>query len=178
MQALVHAAGERMNTTMDNNAIKIELTQELATMLKDLVQLDIDASLAYQQAIDGCEPDHVDVKADLTAFRDDHERHIEELSKALISYGVEPPKYRRDLKGFLIEGMTAIRSAMGTKQALKAMRQNELLTNMRYQAGTEMGGLPADVEAIVARGREDERRHLAAIEDMVAAFERADDVRA
>jgi uncharacterized protein (TIGR02284 family) len=149
---------------------KFELTDELIKKIKNLIQLDIDASFAYQQAIDGVDAEDVDVKSALLSFKHDHERHIQELSAILTAQGHKPPDYHRDFKGFLIEGMTAIRSALGTRQALKAMRQNEILTNKRYQDAVELTGLPAEVHDIVLRGREDERRHLEAIEAMLGRY--------
>lgn len=148
---------------------KFELTEKMVGKLKSLIQLDIDASFAYAHAIEGIEAKHADVKTALEQFRADHERHILELSNVLGALGHEPPAYERNFKGFLIEGMTAVRSALGTRQSLKAMQQNELLTNRRYQdAVEELGGLSPDVLEIVVRARDDERRHLEVIERTLA----------
>jgi demethoxyubiquinone hydroxylase (CLK1/Coq7/Cat5 family) len=67
------------------------------------------------------------------------------------------------LKGYLIEGFTALRSMTGTEGALKAMRTNEKITNKNYDKALSQD-LPADVAAIVRRNRDDERRHLEYIE--------------
>jgi hypothetical protein len=147
-----------------------ELSDQLVADLKRLVHLDIDASLAYAQAIDGVDEEHEDVRRQLEAFKGDHERHILELSNVLLALGHEPPEYKRDAKGFFIEGMTAIRAALGTRQALKAMRQNELMTNKRYGDALELTGLPREVMDIIVRARDDERRHLAFIEERLHAF--------
>lgn len=153
------------------STIQFELSDELAAKLKSLIQLDIDAVLAYGQAIDGIDAEHGDVRAQLERFQADHERHITELAGALRGLGHEPPERKRDAKGFLIEGMTALRSKLGTKQALKAMRQNELLTNAKYEKALELEGLPGEVMAIIVRGREDERAHLAYVEQVLTAFD-------
>jgi rubrerythrin len=140
------------------------LPDEVAHKLTELIHLDIDAVHAYGEAIKRIDDHHVDIRTQLIAFQDDHERHIRELSDLLRESGRPVPERKRDLKGYVIEGMTALRSALGTEQALKAMRQNEVLTNRRYEdALRAVGGHPAAV-TIVARNREDERIHLDYIE--------------
>src|SRR5690606_16217034 len=129
--------------------------------LNSLIQLDIDAVNAYEQAIQRI--DATQIAGQLDAFKGDHQRHIEELSRAVRDLGGEPPDGSPDLKGYLLEGFTALRSATGTEGALKAMRTNEKLTNKRYEAALSEN-LPANVASIVRRNREDERRHLQYIE--------------
>jgi rubrerythrin len=129
--------------------------------LVTLVQLDIDAVQAYGQAIDNI--DIPEIRERLDDFREDHERHIDELSAAIRRLGGEPPERAADFKGYLIEGYTAIRGAMGIAGALRAMKMNEILTNTTYEQALALD-LPNDVMAIIGRNREDERRHLAYIE--------------
>jgi uncharacterized protein (TIGR02284 family) len=129
--------------------------------LNDLIQLDVDAIHAYRQAIDHI--DSVSIRETLERFKSDHERHVTDLSECVRSVGGTPVKLTPDIKGYLLEGFTALRSVTGTEGALRAMRTNERLTNKTYdRALTE--DLPVDVLAIVRRNREDERRHLDYIE--------------
>src|SRR5919198_4895882 len=100
------------NTTTD--------TADLINRLEKLIQLDIDAVGAYEQAIEAI--DILEVRDRLAEFRDDHERHVAELSAALRRMGGEPPRRSPDMKGFLIEGYTAVRSSMGSAGALRAMK--------------------------------------------------------
>lgn len=130
---------------------------EVTSTLNDLIQLDIDAVEAYEQAIKRIEIPQV--SADLEAFKSDHERHIRDLTQEVRRLGGEPPKRSVDLKGLLLEGFTALRSVTGTEGALKAMQSNEKTTNKKYEAALSKE-LPADVETIVRRNREDERKHL------------------
>jgi uncharacterized protein (TIGR02284 family) len=136
-------------------------TNQIIEVLNDLIQLDIDAVNAYEQAIKRI--DVPQVGADLEQFKADHERHIDDLSEAVRELGGEPPDRSPDLKGFLLEGFTALRSVTGTEGALKAMRTNEKATNARYDDALREE-LPADIEALVRQNREDERRHLEYIE--------------
>jgi rubrerythrin len=130
---------------------------EIINQLKKLVQLDIDAIHAYTHAIDHI--DIQDVKNRLAEFRGDHQRHVDDLSAVIRRYGDTPPELKQDFKGYLIQGMTSLRSVSGTAGALKAMKSNEELTNKTYDQAVAIG-FPPDVQSIVARNRDDERRHL------------------
>jgi hypothetical protein len=135
--------------------------QEIAAELGALVQLDVDAVLAYDRAIaaigDGA------VARELAGFKLDHQRHVLELSRALLDMGVQPPQASPDLKGSILGGVTALRSRLGTEQALHAMRTNEQLTTSSY-ARALAKPFPDEVLEVVRRGDADERRHLAWIE--------------
>jgi uncharacterized protein (TIGR02284 family) len=138
---------------------------ETISTLNELIQLDIDAVHAYEQAIDRI--DMRQIAEDLERFKGDHQRHIRELSAAVRQLGADPPERSPDLKGYLIEGFTALRSMTGTEGALKAMRTNEKITNKNYDKALSQD-LPADVAAIVRRNRDDERRHLEYIENALS----------
>jgi uncharacterized protein (TIGR02284 family) len=129
--------------------------------LNELVALDHDAVGAYEAAIDRINVEPLRLR--LREFQGDHRRHIQELSRAVLSLG-GTPREKPDLKGFLLKGFTAITSMMGVEAALKAMQGNEKLTNRTYErAMTESWS--EDVRVIVERNLRDEQRHLAFIED-------------
>jgi uncharacterized protein (TIGR02284 family) len=132
-------------------------TKRALETLNSLIHLDIDAVRAYTRAID--EIDFPEAKEELTKFRADHERHIKNLSHEMARLGGKPPENKPDLKGFFIETFTAIRSKMGTEQALKAMKSNEELTNREYENALAVE-LPHFAREIVLLNREDEARHL------------------
>lgn len=135
--------------------------EEIVSELKALVQLDIDAIRAYDQAIGNI--DVLEVKARLTEFRRDHERHVTALSPEIVRCGGTPPANRPDVKGFLIQGFTAIRSMTGTEGALKAMQSNEKLTNRSYGKACGMG-FPPEILTLLRGCADDERRHLDYVE--------------
>lgn len=139
--------------------------REMAEELGDLLHLDVDAVQAYNEAIERIE-EH-DIRMKLSAYRDDHQRHVAELTDAIRTMGQEPPPPKPDLKGRLMEGMTALRSAIGTDQALKAMRQNELITRKAYERINEKYW-PEDVREMLQRGFADERQHLTYIEQRLS----------
>lgn len=131
------------------------MNEEACSKLNDLIHLDIDAIHAYRQAIDACTV--AEVRDNLTAFMGDHERHVAELQGAVRALGGVPAE-GKDLKGFFIEGFTAIAS-MGDQSALMAMRANEELTTRRYDAARK-AGLTPEALVIVERNYTDEVRHL------------------
>jgi rubrerythrin len=142
-----------------------------------LAQLDVDAVRAYTQAIEKIDVD--EIRGRLEHFRRDHERHIQDLTPHIEALGEQPPAHTPDVKGVLIEGMTALRSITGTEGALKAMRMNEQLTNSRYEAALQ-SEMPSEVRAVVEKNREDERRHLQYIDHCLKneTWTRADAARA
>ena len=148
-------------TTTTTPQIDSEARKAAISVLNDLIQLDFDAVQAYKQAIEKI--DDVVARSDLEVFQADHQRHIVELSQAVRMMGGEPEKVGRDLKGLLLEGLTALRSVTGTLGALRAMRTNERLTNRAYERALQEK-LPSAAREVVLKNREDERRHLASIE--------------
>ena len=149
-------------------------TNDTVEELNELIQLDYDASKTYEEALEHVDAEHVEVRADLESFRNDHLRHIAQLRTAIEAQGGAPIEPSRDLKGVLLEGLTKLRSVTGTVGALKAMRMNEKLTNRAYDRASEKD-LPADVREIVLANLADERRHLAAIEAHLERLGERDD---
>ncbi|MDF2690533.1 MAG: ferritin-like protein of unknown function [Gammaproteobacteria bacterium] len=138
--------------------------QEIVNKLSKLIQLDIDASEAYKQALQKI--DHMAIHTSICQFREDHLRHIDNLSAIIQELGGKVPDYKQDLKGYLIEGFTALRSVTGTEGALKAMQGNEKLTNRVYKEATSLD-LPVHVMQLVQQNYADEQRHLRYIEQVL-----------
>lgn len=153
--AEVHDAGVTAAQLMDERSI---------STLNDLIHLDLDAVQAYRHAIDACEI--AEIRDNLTEFMGDHERHVRDLREAVRGLGGEPAS-GRDVKGFFIEGFTAILS-QGDRSALLAMRGNEELTNRRYDAARN-ADLPDSCRPLIERNCEDEARHLAWIKEAIAS---------
>lgn len=135
--------------------------QEIGDELSRLVRLDVDAVLAYDRAISGLGPGPI--ATELSLMKLDHQRHVLELSQAMLGLGLHPPEAQPDVKGSLLGGMTALRARFGPEQALQAMRTNEQLTNGTY-AKALAKPFPDEVLEIVRRGAADEARHLSWIE--------------
>jgi uncharacterized protein (TIGR02284 family) len=138
--------------------------KEIVKLLEALAHVDIDAWHAYGQAMEKIE-DALEIRRKLEEFRDDHRRHVTDLSGKIVDLGGNPPEFSKDFKGYLIEGFTALRSISGTQGALAAMRSNEQLTNRKYAKALEEKGLPSDIRDLLERDYADEQRHLHYVED-------------
>jgi len=147
------------------------MAQDMTKMidsLNDLIALDYDAVHAYESAITRISD--ASIQNRLREFQGDHEQHIRDLSGYVASYGKEPRK-KPDTKGFFIQAFTAITSMMGDKAALTAMKSNEELTNRTYDKALQHEW-PGPVRRIIEKNRDDERRHLAYVEEQLALMER------
>ena len=92
------------------------------------------------------------------------------MEELIVKLGGTRPDRDQDVKGYLIEGMTKLRSALGEKQALKAMKQNEEITNKRYQKALDKfrdASVGHEVIDLVSKNREDERKHLDFIKEVI-----------
>jgi hypothetical protein len=134
---------------------------EIAEELSSLVQLDLDAVAAYDQAIGAIGAGAIGTE--LARFKLDHLRHVVDLSRLLLDRGHKPPEAKPDLKGTILGSVTGLRARLGTEQALLAMRPNEELTTSTY-ARALAKPFPEDVLEVVRRSYADEQRHLAWIE--------------
>lgn len=134
------------------------LTKGLNKKLRDLIQLDIDASYCYERAADKIV--ETDVRQQLEVYRGDHERHVDILARELERMGEQAPEHKTDLKGMFLKGATVMQSVAGTIGALKAMQLNEKLTNRIYARAARWKGVPEDIVLIINGNFDDEKRHL------------------
>ena len=130
--------------------------------LRSLAQLDADANGAYDAAISRV--DEPIIREKLNEFRIDHLRHLQELNAFILQFGGEQVPLKPGLKGSAMKMATAASSMMGTHAALAAMLGNEEFTNRAYEYALRFEW-SAEVRTLVERNREDERRHLAWIQD-------------
>jgi len=131
--------------------------QELTQLLNLLIRLDADAMNVYEQAIE--EMDTASLRERLTTFRQDHERHVLELSAVVRELGGVPAPAKKDAGASIIDGFTPIRRRMGAGSALQAMSRNEQLALAEYQ-GARNRLVTGPAEAVVDRNFKDERRHF------------------
>lgn len=141
---------------MDNSDIVKEL--------RSLCQLDIDAIHAYNECLK-----HIDItaiKKDVEQFRADHERHVKELSALIHSYNEKAPEFSPDLKGYMLDIFSKLRSLTGTEGALKSLRGGENLTNKRYARAIDLA-FPSNIKNVIAANYKDEQRHLRYVEEAI-----------
>lgn len=140
--------------------------KDLIKKLTSLAQLDIDAVIAYDQALEKIE--NLIVHDDLAKFRDDHRQHFVDLNQHIRDLGGEVVQEKADIKGLLIEGFTVLRSATGTEGALKAIQSNEKVVKKTYEKALEDVNLPVEIKSLLIKNCDDERRQLAYIEQTIA----------
>ena len=128
----------------------------LETLLSDLIQLDYDAAEAYQAAIDRLE--NAGFKASLLAFRQDHLRHVHDLSDTLAKTGQDLP-LEGNVKSMLSKGKIVLGGLTGDKAILRAMKANEDDTNTAYERAIGHREATPHIHAMLERNLQDERRH-------------------
>lgn len=138
---------------------------DIVDMLNDLIQLDHDAIQAYEAAISRI--DNAEHQRQLTAFRDDHVRHTEELSRVVRELGGEPAT-GPSMKQVLTVGKVAFADMMGNRAVLQAMKTNEDDTNTAYERAAGRSDLPAAAVPVIQAALSDERRHRDWIEKTIA----------
>jgi uncharacterized protein (TIGR02284 family) len=142
---------------------------DILNNLEKLIQLDVDATHAYDQAIKNVNEQVI--KDKLIQFQADHRRHIDLLSAKVLELGGTPPELTSDFKGFIITGFTALRSLTGTKGALEAMETNEKLTTSKYDEAAKKD-FPVDILTIVQSNLSDEQRHLSFVREAITTVGR------
>lgn len=137
-------------------ATTIGTEDQIEDLLSDLIQLDHDAVVAYDAAIERLS--NANHRAALTRFRLDHLRHIEELGAELMALGKHPPQ-QGDMKSWLTQGKVVLGGLAGDKAILQAMKTNEDDTNTAYERAVQHRNSPPRLRTTLERGLEDERRH-------------------
>lgn len=126
--------------------------------LKDLVELEFDTVEAYEAAIDRLkDPEY---KITLGQFRDDHKRHISELTSLLIKHDIDPPLGHNMNKHWITIGKVMIANLTGGDKAiLLAIKANKMDTNITYERMKERSDVWNDAKDIIDCGLQDEQRH-------------------
>lgn len=138
---------------------------DFSDALRNLLELDYDAVEAYDAAINRLENTTYIQK--LSEFRDDHKRHIQELSNLLRSHNEETPE-GPSMKQWLTKGKVVLANLVGDDTILGAMKTNEEDTNTAYERMAEREDQWDDAKAIIQRGLHDERKHKRWLDDTLA----------
>jgi rubrerythrin len=129
-----------------------------ADSIRELIELDNAAVEAYEAAIDRLE--NITYKRKLEEFRDDHNRHIRELSDLLKKHSESLPSMG-SVKELLTKGKVIIANLVGDKAVLMAMASNEVDTNTAYERMNSREDKWVDAIDILKKGLADEKRHAA-----------------
>jgi len=147
-----------------------EKPTKLADELNSLIALDLDAIDAYEAAI--LRLTHDDDKQQLGSFRDDHRRHVRELTALVLEIG-DRPVTAPDAKRVLATGKVVLLSLGGDLGIFEAMKSNEQMTNRTYDRVRGSADLPLQARSVVERNYSDEMRHLAWIEQRVSMLRKS-----
>jgi competence protein ComEA len=131
------------------------MDEKIITCLCELIALDLAAAVSYEFAAGVCKDG--EIRSKLLEFKEEHERHVRDLSEHVRRAGQQPPD-KIDAKGAFIQGYTQL-SAQEDRTAVLAMRGNEELTNNAY-ASAVAAGVPGELKDLILRNFEDERRHM------------------
>lgn len=141
----------------------------LIKAMSNLVQVDIDAIHAYDQAIK--EIDDPIIRERLLEFQENHRNHIKGLSEQIELLGGQPPDRTKGFKGYVIKAFTAIRSFTGLKGALAAMKTTEEISN-QYYGEVVSREAPAKLKAMLRTFFSEEKIHLEYINGNLQALSR------
>lgn len=140
----------------------------VVSLLRNLIELDYDAIEAYEAAIEKL--DNASFREQMSAFCDDHRRHVAELNPILQRLGGEPV-LQGDIKRVLTKGKVYLGSLISDRAILAAMKTNEEDTNTAYERAVAHVGVDAETLAVLQRNLSDERRHRAwIIQTLQTAF--------
>lgn len=142
---------------------------EFSSALKELVELDYDAVEAYEAAINRLENTAYIEK--LTDFKNDHLRHIKDLTDLLKKHNEEAPTGPSMVKQWLAKGKVVLANLAGDEAILSAMNSNEIDTNTAYETMDNRKDKWDDAVEIIKQGLADEKRHKEWLENISQAKE-------
>lgn len=128
----------------------------LVAELNDLLQLDHDAVQAYNVAIENLESENL--RSTLLEFREDHERHIAELTNLIREHGGIPLELAHLPTGLFKLAVQKVGAMGGDREILLAFKANERQVRDRYHAA-RVGSHPPEVAAVLDRNAADEDKH-------------------
>ncbi len=137
---------------------------EVARVLTDLLQIDVDAAKAYDQAIQYI--DVISIREQFAMFRDVHNQHVSNLKKVIRALDVVPPEASQDAKGLLMESWAIIRGAAGTEGAISGMKTVAEYVAKKYREAC-VRPLPPNILSLVEKQYRDAQSHLELIEKVL-----------
>jgi rubrerythrin len=130
---------------------------EILEGLNDLLQLDHDAIGAYRIAIEKLE--NRDWAMQISGYLTDHERHVRELTEAIVGLAGTPMN-EPHATGPFKQALQSLGAVGGDKGLLMAWRTNELQVRSKYDRYASKAVFwPDRVKALIDRNALDEERH-------------------
>ena len=133
--------------------------ENFADAVKELIELDYDAVEAYKVACNKLTNNLY--KDKLKEFKEDHEKHIEDLTQLLARHNIIAHGGPSIGNQWITKGKVILGSLVGDNNILKAMLSNEIDTNVAYERMRIHENLWDDATSIITSGLEDEKKHKA-----------------
>lgn len=141
------------------------LITDIIDNLISLCNLDNDAIKSYDIALEKVSEQDISLK--IKAFRDDHVRHVESLTRIITGLGgAHPAPGGGDIRGLFLGAITALQSSFGTEGALKGLQGGEKITTSSYENAVGQD-FPPDLLSVLSRNYQDEKVHLEQITNMI-----------
>ena len=145
-------------------------TQETAEKLVEaLLNLEHDAIEAYDAVIERLE--NTAMAEQVAEFRQDHHRHVQELSK--IAGGMNIEITDGSPKAMLTKGKVVLADMIGDEAVLRAMKTNEDDTVTAYERASKQECCTEALRDTCERAHQDELRHRRWMEQMAEKMDRA-----
>lgn len=124
-------------------------------LITSLLNLEHDAIEAYDSVIERLED--ATLSAKVSEFRQDHYRHVSELSEIATQNSIELPEGTP--KAMLTTGKVVLADLFGDNTILKAMETNEKDTVKAYENALKQPCCTPELKDICTRAHADEVRH-------------------
>jgi len=135
----------------------VGMQDDFGTALIDLVELEYDTLEAYEAAINRLENE--EYKNEFSSFKEEHLRHISEISTLLRGRELEPPVGPSTGKQWITKGKVVLGTLAGDLAILRAMRSNEIDTNTAYERLKTHEGVWPESQEIMKQAFKDEQKH-------------------
>jgi|AntRauTorcE11897_2_1112592.scaffolds.fasta_scaffold17481_2 rubrerythrin len=134
-----------------------------------LIKLEHAAGEAYDSAIERL--DDVSLSSQVAELRQDHSRHMQDLSQIALALDVDIPD--GSAKEMLTQGKVVLADIMGDESILRAMGSNEEDTVTAYEKALQNNCCTAELKTICDQAHKDELRHRTWFKQMAEKLDKA-----
>ena len=138
--------------------------------IKGLVALEFAVVAAYEAAIEGLKSNLC--KSSLTDFKQDHEKHIKSLSKAIRAHRETPPDDGSKVGPLLTKDEISVADLQDDGAILEAMQSNEEDAIAAFARMSKRTDQWVDVARTLRKGQEEERLHMAWLGKIIANLQK------
>ena len=141
--------------------------ENFSDAMKDLIDLEQDTKAFYEQAISKIE--NYDYKTKLNEFKEDHAKHIQQLSELLNK------KEQTSIMGSVIRPLIdtiklEFASLIGDRAKLSSILNNEIDINKAYERLNARHDRWEDAKELLKEALQDEKKHKDWLEKTIQSF--------